>query len=74
MHYQKRWFTVEVCTGYPGPGISQDNPGVKNPGTLISEISLGKKSWDFCYQKILGFFNKIRDIPWDLILGSLRIS
>ena len=65
---------VEVCTGYPGPGVSRYNPRVKNPGTknpgiLISEISRDKKSRDFCYLKIPGFFNKIPGYPVGFNLG-----
>ena len=49
--------------GYPEiiPGLK--NPTTKNPGILISEISRDKKSRDFCYLKIPGFFNKIPGYP-----------
>ena len=32
-------YRIGMSTGYPGPGISREIPGSKNPGT--------KKSWDF---------------------------
>ena len=43
------------------PGLK--NPGTKNPGILISEISRDKKSRDFCYLKIPGFFDNIPGYP-----------
>ena len=33
------WLSVEVCTGFPGPRISRDNPGIKK--------SRDQKSRDF---------------------------
>ena len=55
------YMRIEVCTGYPGPRIipGLKTPGTKNPGILISEISGDKKSRDFCYLKIPGYFDNI---------------
>ena len=43
---KKKDLRVGMSTGYPGPGISREIPGLRNPGILVPEKSRDKKSRD----------------------------